>query len=423
MPQDFLLIAIGSHGDVHPFIGIGRGLAQRGHRVRLAANEIFGKTVENAGLTHIPLGNASDYRQVQANPDVWHHQRGPGVIMQMVGQTLRNVYDLVAQNAEPDTFVVGSSLAMGALCASEKLKIRMATAHLAPICIRSSVTLPVLPGGINLRFLPLLLRQKFWSVADRWFIDPMLCPALNAFRAEVGLAPVTRWQNGFWHAPLLTLGLWPEWFFPRQSDYPQQVRLAGFPLYDESDHVELDADLLRWLDAGEAPIAFTPGSAMLFGRRFFESAIDACTRLNRRGILLTRHPEQLPDPLPDHIRYQPFAPFGLLLPRCCAAVHHGGIGSTAQALRAGVPQLIMPMSHDQFDNAAICKRLGVADFVSARKFTGKRVATKLKHLIDDAGVPAACQSIAAKSRAEDGVAKACELLIHAAADDTPVGSP
>lgn len=422
MPLDFLLIAIGSHGDVHPFIGIGRGLAQRGHRVRLAANEIFGQTIEKAGLTHLTLGTRDDFRTIQSNPDVWHQQRGPAVIMENVGQTLRKVYDLVAQNASRDTFVVGSSLSMGALCAREKLNLRMATAHLAPICIRSSVTLPILPGGMDLNFMPLFLRRKFWDGADRWFIDPMLCPTLNAFRAELSLPPVTRWQNGFWHAPLLTLGLWPDWFFARQSDYPEQVKLAGFPLYDESDHVALDDDVTRWLDAGDPPIAFTPGSAMLFGQRFFEAAIDACARLKRRGILLTRHPEQLPNDLPEFIRYQPFAPFGQLLPRCAAAVHHGGIGSTAQALRAGVPQLVMPMSHDQFDNAAICKRLGVGDWVSTRKFTGKRVAGKLRSLIDDPRVREACRSVAAKARTDDGVANACDLLTAAASHDTAVSS-
>ncbi|HEX8324808.1 MAG TPA: nucleotide disphospho-sugar-binding domain-containing protein [Tepidisphaeraceae bacterium] len=408
--MDFLLLTIGSHGDVHPFVGIGRALAARGHTVRLATNDLFRELVERAGLRFIPLGEAAAFREVQSDPNIWHPVRGPGVVLKHVGDTLAAVYDVVAANAGPGTTVVGSTLAMGARIASEKLGLAMATAHLAPICIRSVVSMPALPGLPPLGWLPMAFRQKFWDGADRWFIDPMICPVLNSFRAEKGLPPVDRIQKGWWHSPHLTIGLWPEWFFPRQSDYPEQVRLAGFPLYDESDHTPLDAELDQWLAAGEKPIAFTPGSAMLFGHRFFRTAVEVCRRLNRRGLLLTRHAEQLPADLPDTVRHVPFAPFGTLLPRCAAIVHHGGIGTTAQALRAGIPQLVMPMSHDQFDNAAICRRLGVADAVSVRRFTGRRVAGKLGRLLASEAVVATTALVAEKARGDRPLEMVCDLL-------------
>jgi len=204
--------------------------------------------------------------------------------------------------------------------------------------------------------------------------------------------------------------LWPHWFFPRQGDYPEQVRLGGFVQYDESDHISLDPDLVTWLKAGDKPIAFTPGSAMLFGESFFQAAADACVRLKRRGLLLTRHAEQIPKDLPDTVRHVSFAPFGQLLPHCGALVHHGGIGTTAQGLQAGLPMLVMPMSHDQFDNAAICKRLGVADWLSRRKFTARRVANKLDRLLRSPDVAASCARVAdlaSRDRAADAV---CDLL-------------
>ncbi len=408
--MDFLLLALGSHGDVHPFIGIGRALASRGHRVRLAANAVFADTVDRAGLEFVNLGSRDEYIRIMNNPEVWHHMRGPKTIMEMVGQTLKRVYDAVRDSATDQTFLVGSSLAMGGLCAAEAHGYRMATVHLAPICIRSHQTMPILPGGFNPNILPRFLRSKFWQGADRWFIDPMICPVLNSFRAELHLPPVTGVQAAWWHSPMLTIGLWPEWFFPRQADYPQQVRLAGFVQYDESDHVSLDPELLDWLKAGEKPIAFTPGSAMVFGHRFFESAADACQRLNRRGLLLTRHADQIPKNLPDSVRHVSFAPFGQLLPHCAALVHHGGIGTTAQGLAAGVPMLVMPMSHDQFDNAAICKRLGVADWLSVRKFTARRVAGKLDRLLRSPEVKQASAKIAQLASQDRAADHVCDLL-------------
>ena len=89
----------------------------------------------------------------------------------------------------------------------------------------------------------------------------------------------------------------------------------------------------EWLDAGEPPIAFTAGSAMVHAREFFAASIEACESLNRRGLVLTRFGDQLPRELPPSVKHVEYAPFGSLLPRCAALVHHGGIGTTAQALR------------------------------------------------------------------------------------------
>jgi UDP:flavonoid glycosyltransferase YjiC (YdhE family) len=411
--SDFLLITLGSHGDVHPFVGIGRDLAARGHRVRLAANDIFRPMVEQAGLEFITCGDREVFTKVLSNRDVWHHQRGPKVILESVGESLQQVYDLVTREAGAGTFVVGSSLALGARCAAEKHRLAMATIHLAPICIRSHETMPVLPGGIDVNYLPRAWRKRFWEGADRFVIDPLILPKLNPFRVSIGLPPVERFQAGWWSAPLLTIGLWPAWFLPRQPDYPPQVRLAGFPLYDESDHVALDDDLEAFLAAGAPPVAFTPGSAMVFGHKFFAAAVDACRRLGRRGLLVTRHAQHLPVRLPPFVRHVPFAPFGLLLPRCAAIVHHGGIGTTAQGLRAAIPQLIMPMSHDQPDNAAICRRLGVAAAVRPAFFTGWNVARKLHRLLNSPDVARACEAVAACARGDDPAA-ASALLIAAA---------
>ncbi|GIW78100.1 MAG: rhamnosyltransferase subunit B [Phycisphaerae bacterium] len=407
---DFLLIAIGSHGDVHPVVGIGRELASRGHRVRVMASPWFEELILKAGLGFVKLGTREDYLQVMNNPDVWHRMRGPQTIMEMVGRSLKQVYEGVIDHADKKTCLAASSLALGAICASEKHGFPMATLHLSPICIRSREIMPVLPGGVNANWLPRFMRDKFWEGADRWFIDPMICPTLNTFRRELGLPEVRRIQNGWWHGPGMTLGLWSEWFFPRPSDYPDQVRLTGFVHYDESDQQSLDPSLEEWLNEADKPIAFTPGSAMAFGEHFFRTAVQACVRLGRRGVLLTRQDHQIPRDLPRTVRHVRFAPFSQLLPHCAALVYHGGIGTTAQGLKAGLPLLIMPMSHDQFDNAAICCRLGVGDRIGVKGLTPRRVAQKLSQLLDSHEVMRSCGRVSGWARSDRGAVTAADGL-------------
>src|SRR4029077_17247403 len=116
--------------------------------------------------------------------------------------------------------------------------------------------------------------------------------------------------------------------------------------------------------AAPPPIAFTFGTGMMHGARLFRASIEACERLGARGILLTGFSDQLPAPLPRLVHHCPYASFQKLFPRCAAVVHHGGVGTTAQALAAGVPQLVLPLAWDQPDNAARVKGLGVGDRLS-----------------------------------------------------------
>ncbi|MGC3968664.1 MAG: hypothetical protein QM775_15215 [Pirellulales bacterium] len=272
---------------------------------------------------------------------------------------VRTAYERIAERYEPGRTVVGaSSLAVGAIVAQEKLGVPVATIHLQPCMIRSASKPPKLIGMATYDWLPRsLILGQYW-LADQ-VVDRLINPELNGFRRELGLPPVRRFFNGWLHSPKLTVGLFPNWFAPPQPDWPKQIQLTGFPLYDEGDHTPLGTDVEEFLAAGTPPIAFTPGSAMTFGQSFFAAAVDACRRLNRRGILLTRHEEQIPSSLPAEVRHFPFVPFTKLLPRCSALVHHGGIGTMSQALAVGLPQVVMPLSHDQPDNIQRAERLGV----------------------------------------------------------------
>jgi rhamnosyltransferase subunit B len=392
----FILVTIGSAGDVHPFVGLGLALKERGHRVSLVTGSYFEPLIRRAGLEFVELFSTDEYRSMLDDPDLWHPRRGPMFVLRnAILPMLRPAYDLLTAMYEPGrTVVAASSLVLGALAAQEKLGIPTASVHLQPVMIRSLVRPPKLPGMQTADWLPRwFIRLQYW-LADRVVVDPLLDAGLSGFRREIGLPAVQRVFDSYVHSPQLTLGLFPEWFAPPQADWPPQLRLAGFPLYDEHDVTPLDDSLVAHLAAGGKPIAFTPGSAMTRGEDFFRTAIEACGRVGRRGLLLTRHLEQLPSSLPPHVRHVDFAPFSQLLPRCAALVHHGGIGTMSQAFAAGIPQVVMPMAHDQHDNAERAERLGVGATLPPKRFRADRLSTALRSLLDSDAVAQRCGEIA-----------------------------
>jgi rhamnosyltransferase subunit B len=411
-----ILVALGSAGDVHPFVGIGQALKRRGHDVAVVTSDYFGPLIQSVGLEFIEMISADEYRGLLKNPDIWHPLRGPKTIMQQaVVPMIRRVYDIIARRYEPGRTIVGAStLALGARIAQDKVGVPTASIHLQPVMLRSLLAPPKLVGMATQSWLPRsLIAAQYW-LADRLVVDQLLGPEINGFRRELGLPPVKRIFDQWLHSPTMAIGMFPEWFAPPQADWIPQIRLAGFPLYDEHDVTQLSPEVEAFLAAGSPPIAFTPGSAMTFGHEFFKAAVEACEKLGRRGILLTRHSEQIPASLPDSVRYFDFVPFTHLVPRCAALVHHGGIGSMSQAFQAGVPQVVMPMSHDQPDNIERAIKLGVGASLPPKQFTGDRLAAALRPLLDSPQVAANCKAIAARlagNTALDDTAKLLEGLL------------
>jgi UDP:flavonoid glycosyltransferase YjiC (YdhE family) len=211
-------------------------------------------------------------------------------------------------------------------------------------------------------------------------------------------------------SPLRVLGLFPDWFGPKQSDWPPQTLLTRFPLYDEGENLPVPEGLERFLDEGAPPLVVTPGSANCHAREFFAAAVRACAGLGRRAVLLTRFPEQLPVPLPAGVRHFDYAPFSRVLPRAAALVHHGGIGTVAQGLAAGIPQLVMAMSHDQPDNGNRVRGLGVGEYLYPRAFTPDRVEAALQGLLASASVGEACRECRERIRSQMSAEEVVGLL-------------
>ena len=379
---NILLITLGSAGDVHPFVGLGRALQHRGHFVKLATNAHFRTMIEQAGLAFAQLGDEAQFHQLTANPDLWHPIKGlrtvfEGALLPMI----HPVHDLIARERDAGPLlVVSHGIAFGARLAEEKLHIPNSTVHLAPLVFRSLHRHPVYQGMPMASWMPRWLKQAMFRLSDLLVIERVMCPPVNTIRREMNLPPIHSVQS-WWNSPRRIIGMFPDWFAPIQPDWPPQLRLSGFPLFDQGDMLKLPADLEGFLNQGTLPIVFTAGSAMCHAADFFRQSALACQRLGRRGLLVSRYPDQLPADLPPQIRPVAYAPFSQLLPRCAAFVHHGGIGTSAQGLHAGLPALVVPLSHDQFDNAARLVRLGTAQILPRQRYRAPKVAAMLRQLL------------------------------------------
>jgi rhamnosyltransferase subunit B len=407
----FLLTPVGSSGDVHPFIGIGRMLRERGHDVTILTAEPFRHICEQSGLQFMQLHSQTEFDDITKNPDLWHARKGLTLILRSLASALRRHYELIESAHQPGrTVLVAHALAFAARIFEDGHRVPAATVHLAPSIFRSDYHQPASIPGVDFSTLPAWVTRSAMWLIDRLLLDPQIVPAINDLRRENGLPPVSRLFNRWIHSPQRAVGLFPAWFAPMQPDWPAQLRLTGFPLYDEADAHDLGEDLRSFLDAGSPPILFTPGTANRAAHEFFVAALDATKRLQRRALFVTRYPEQLPQGLGAGVRYEQYVPFSSVFPHCAAVVHHGGIGTCAQALAAGVPQLVMPLAFDQPDNATRLTGLGVARWIRPRDFRGERAATQLAALIDQPSVLDRCHHWAAQVRHADALTDTCRLL-------------
>jgi rhamnosyltransferase subunit B len=309
------------------------------------------------------------------------------------------------------TLVLGSTFAFAPRLLRETHSVPCAVLHLAPSVLRSCYSAPRFSPLGHLTALPRFAKSLLWRAMDRKFMDPLYTVPFNRIRAHLGLAPISRMFHHWLHEADVTLCMTPEWFAARQQDWPASLTMTGFPFADNVDNQPLTSCVARFLDAGPPPVVVSAGTANAVSHAFYAVAIQACTALSLRVLAVTNDPCQLPADLPDTVLHTDYAPFAALLPRAAAFIHHGGIGSVAQALRAGIPQLIQPMAFDQFDNASRVVQLNAGHEILPRHFTAPRVSQCLQAMLGDSAMSASCQRVAVELANQDGIKNVCDALM------------
>jgi rhamnosyltransferase subunit B len=419
-----LLLPLGTWGDVLPFARLGRELRRRGHAVSMLACELFEPLARREGFEFLPLLDRDEYQRIFANPRLWHPRwAGITFLRDAVLPFMRRQYDVAdhfCRAGECDVLVAPSQ-SLGARIAQEKLSVPLVTVHLAPYMFRSAIASRKVSGVSLPVWLPPAMKRAMFRLAD-FCGDLSFGREVNKFRAELGLPRVRRVFWEWWNSPERIVALFPEWFAEPQADWPRRTVMAGFLPVDDARMISLDAGLESFLQSGSEPIVFTAGTAMAHGGRFFENSILTARALGKRAILLSQFRGQIPDDLPPGVIARDFVPLTALLQRAAAIVHHGGIGTSAQGIAAGVPQLLVPMSFDQPDNAHRVECLGVGRSIDWRSYSKELAVPALDALIHDAAIQRRCREVALWCGGTDAVRIACDQ-IEAAALVTEVTSP
>ena len=412
-----VLLPAGSLGGVHPLIGIGRALQNRGHDVTVITSGYHGELVERSGLHGVTFGTREDYLKALAvNPEIMQQGSGLRALARVwrpwCSDVVRLLRDSVAGGES--TILVAHGLAFGARVARDALNVPLVTLHFHPSFFWGAQRPPV--GKLqweSIRRRPYPLR-RLYVAAVNFFLDRALSPLINDYCTAFGQPPVRGSVMGRWiHSPDRVIGMFPDWFAAPQSDWPAQTRLTGFPLFDEAElpAEHRDREWETWLAEGDAPIVLLAGTANRHGHEFFKTCVEACGQLGRRAMILTRFPEQVPAPLPPSVRHVDYIPLSTVLPRAAAVVHHGGVGTLAQALRAGCPQLVMPFNFDQPDNAIRLTELGVGAAISPSRWSRDAVARSLNKLLRSSETRDACRLMASRFEGVvDPIGQTCDLI-------------
>ena len=409
-----VLATHGTLGDLHPYLTIALELRARGHQPLIATSEYHRQKIKATGLEFHPLRPDISFEDKQLHWLLIEPKRGlERVIREFILPSLRESYeDLTAAVAGAD-LLISQLLIFAAPLVAEKFGVRWVSTELQPGAFMSAYDPPVLaplPALARLRGLGPTFHHslfRFAKLIGRGWSEPVY-----QLRKELGLPPGLDPLFEGRNSPHLILALFSRVLAEPQVDWPPNTCVTGFPFYDENDS-SIPAEVLNFLDAGDPPIVFTLGSSVVWAAgNFYDESVAAAMKLGKRAVLLIGHdPLNKPSqPLPSHILAVNYAPYARVFPRAAIVVHQGGIGTTAQALRAGRPMIVVPCGGDQYDNAARIQRLGAGLTITQKRYNRDRALVGLREILEHPNYGERAEELGERIRAEDGVRGACEAI-------------
>lgn len=408
-----VLSTLGSLGDLYPVLSVARALAEQGVETRLALSPDDARVAESWGLLATPIGPSQaavcDRLGVTRDDIAASVLRDPrpmlrDVLIPMLPALVETLRPLLTGAG----LVSATPFALAASLAAEEAALPFIPLRLQPMMSLSALDpprrhwsglAPARPGS------PGHLWNRMTLGLIHWMFRRSLASPYNAVRAQMGLpfvrtTPLLDPDT----PPPLTLGLWDSLFCPQPND--SETTPVGFPPPAQG---ALDIDTQRWIEAGPPPLVITLGSIAqgLGGAAFWENAAQMARAMNLRALLLHG---TAPVPEGPNLRALPYAPHADVFPKAAAIIHHGGIGTSAEALRSGKPQLVVPIGGDQPDNAARLVDLGVAAVLPLKRFTATRAQAGLGDLLERFDYSAAGQ-LAQNIAETDGAKVAASHLI------------
>lgn len=406
---NFLIYALGTSGDIDPMVALGVELKQRGHSVVYLSNDYFESTIVGAGLDFYSVGTREQYYQGNS-PKAWQ-SRDDSDNLQFYHAPAFEPSFLYVKNIPQETRPVLLALGEqnGAVAAALQRGIPFIRIILTPNIIFSAISPPA-PRcwKIPKDYPPFLSRLLIRLYRKKNFMRLYETPAAQEYLATRKRlkCPLTFYRKS---PACLQIGLFPEWFAMRPADWPADLQLTGFPLQNRVNincRAEIDSIISRL----GAPIVFTAGTGVTDVTALFSEGRKICEMLRVPGLFVggVIGKEVLEgSALCAHMDY---IDFGYALPKSLAIIHHGGIGTTAQAIKAGIPQLIRPVKYDQPDNANRLHKLEIGSFVLPQHFTAETVAPILVALVHHAKQSHALRAYSEELKNSNAIYETCNLI-------------
>ncbi len=411
------VIALGSRGDVQPYIALAKGIYHAGHSVRLLTHENFEALAAAHGLEFWPV--RGDVQAV-AQSEEMRELLEKGNFLAITRQTAKAVQgaarlwaqDGLAACQGVDLIVGGIGGLNVGLALAEKLNLPFVQSHIIPFTPTSAFPGALFPasvsrlGGTANRLSHHLVRQVMWQgfrSADT-----------QMRREELGLPAAPFWgpynAKALYQRPIL-YGISPS-VIAKPVDWNDNIHVTGYWFLDAEEGWTPPPALLDFLDAGPAPICVGFGSMAARNPQATAGlAIEAAKRAGQRAILLSGWSGLRQGDLPDSVFVAESLPHAWLFPRAAAVVHHGGAGTTAAGLRAGVPSLAVPFFGDQAFWGQRMADLGVGPAPIPRKrLTVDHLVQAMQQMTGDHAMRSRAADLGARIRAEDGIARAVAIL-------------
>ncbi|MCB8924141.1 MAG: glycosyltransferase family 1 protein [Ardenticatenaceae bacterium] len=409
------LFAAGSRGDIQPCVVLGQGLKRAGYQVRLAAPEDFGNFVQAHDLDFFPL--RGDVQQIMASDTGRQFMetgganplRSIGAVRQMIAPVIQQMAaDAYAACEDAQALICLGVFAAFGQAIAEALGIPIIHVEPTPLLPTGAFPAPSWPIQRNLgHWHNYLSGLAMLDVVWLWYR-----PFVNAFRQSLGLTGSTAVQfiRALKATPMISA--YSPHLIPHPPDWPDHLHITGYFFLDSYADWQPSAELCAFLAAGEPPVYIGFGS--MAGRnpeKLAQLTLDALALSGQRGLLLTGWGGLQTASVPDNVFVLDAAPHAWLFPRMAAVVHHGGAGTTAEGVRAGVPSIIVPFVLDQPFWGARIKALRVGpDPIPQKQLTAERLAAAIIRAVSDSAMRQRARVLGTAVQAENGVDNAIQFI-------------
>ena len=409
------ILTQGSRGDVQPYVALGVGLKNVGYQVCMPASEIFRQLICGAGLDFIPI-HGFDPQEFIRTPEIQTAVRQGGQLkiltslLRKAGPLLEGLFDEYWRTSAGADLLIASSLLFGIPDCAEKRGIPLIQAPihalLAPTRAFPSAFLAPWGAHENLLVNPVthrIIQFAFWSLCRA---------ALNRWRLKMGMSRIDDYFQHMHERNDPTIYGFSPSVLPTPMDWPSNHRVTGYWFLEPASGWQPPRELIQFLKSGPPPVYVGFGSMDIQdSARMTRLVVDALDASGQRGVLASGWGGLQSEALPETIFPIREIPHSWLFPQMAALVHHGGMGTTAAGLRAGIPAVIIPLGGDQPFWADRLQRLGVGiHSASFFKTSAARLAADISRALSDPFLCARAVVLGKKICTEHGVDRAVGLI-------------